>query len=422
MRMTNITLAQLQKVSKGKLTSAMLPAINRYADENEIDSPLLMAHFLCHMKAETEFNHVSESLNYTPQRLIDIFGTRRISRAQANELGRKAGEKSVPLERQKKIANIVYGGVWGKKNLGNTEPDDGWDFRGGGAYQLTGRANYKRFGDLVGIDLESNPELARDPETSVKIAAIYFKQRMRKFALKDDLTGATRALNGGLNGFDHRMSALQAFKKVLGVNNQKYGLLQMDNLDEEPTEDAPEETVAEDFDEPITDKHVISLAQTYLKNLNYAEVGDPDGEFGEFTKTAVLSYRETKGLPLVSQIDFRLMGTLATDTEPRKIDPKRANATAAEVRAKVPEVASAWKTKITAFFSAAGAAAWGLVEGVLGKFEEAKEYVAPVKDLLSDVPGWAWAVAAFCIAVVLYRMAAQSERAGIEAVQTGARR
>jgi predicted chitinase len=40
------------------------------------------------------------------------------------------------------IANIIYGGEWGRKNLGNTQPGDGWRFRGGGLPQITGRANY----------------------------------------------------------------------------------------------------------------------------------------------------------------------------------------------------------------------------------------------------------------------------------------
>ena len=40
--------------------------------------------------------------------------------------------------------NFIYGGEWGKRNLGNIDPDDGFRFRGGGLIQLTGRANYGR--------------------------------------------------------------------------------------------------------------------------------------------------------------------------------------------------------------------------------------------------------------------------------------
>src|SRR5690606_23990493 len=61
-----------------------------------------------------------ESLNYSASSLIKNFSRARISAADANRLGRKAGEKSLSLDRQKQIANLIYGGEWGRKNLGNT--------------------------------------------------------------------------------------------------------------------------------------------------------------------------------------------------------------------------------------------------------------------------------------------------------------
>ena len=51
------------------------------------------------------------------------------------------------------------------KNLGNTpEADgDGQKFKGRGYVQLTGLANYAKFGKLLGVNLVGNPELACDP-------------------------------------------------------------------------------------------------------------------------------------------------------------------------------------------------------------------------------------------------------------------
>lgn len=48
----------------------------------------------------------------------------------------------------------------GRKTLGNNKKGDGYKFRGRGFVQITGRANYEKFSDLLGIDLTVNPELA----------------------------------------------------------------------------------------------------------------------------------------------------------------------------------------------------------------------------------------------------------------------
>lgn len=58
------------------------------------------------------------------------------------------------------------------KALGNTQPGDGVRFCGRGYVQLTGRRNYALAGEKLGVDLVSNPELARDPEIAAKVMFI----------------------------------------------------------------------------------------------------------------------------------------------------------------------------------------------------------------------------------------------------------
>lgn len=102
---------------------------------------------------------VRENLNYSASGLLKAFGRHRISAADARRYGRSGSRKADQVA----IANCIYGGEWGRKYLGNTEPGDGWRYRGGGLPQLTGRANYRKYG------LEDDPDKITDLRTSVRV-------------------------------------------------------------------------------------------------------------------------------------------------------------------------------------------------------------------------------------------------------------
>src|SRR5204862_773156 len=97
-----------------------------------------------------------------------------------------------------------YGpGTTAGQQLGNTQPGDGARYHGRSFLQLTGRANYRRYGQKLGVDLEGNPELALDPDISARILATYFLDRgIPAKAAAGDWQGVRRAVNGGLNGYD----------------------------------------------------------------------------------------------------------------------------------------------------------------------------------------------------------------------------
>lgn len=108
----------------------------------------------------------------------------------------------------------------GRLDLGNIVKGDGRRFKGRGIFQLTGRANYARFGDLLGIDLVKKPALAADPLVSLRTAALYWSDRkLSPFADKDQLQPITRRINGGLNGLADRRIYLIRAKGVFGVTS-----------------------------------------------------------------------------------------------------------------------------------------------------------------------------------------------------------
>ena len=106
----------------------------------------------------------------------------------------------------------------GRADLGNTRPGDGPRFKGRGLIQLTGRANYRRIGGLLGLPLEDEPELAAEPLISLRIACAYWTMRaINDPADADDLETVTRRVNGGLNGLEDRRRYLRRAKAALAA-------------------------------------------------------------------------------------------------------------------------------------------------------------------------------------------------------------
>ena len=76
-------------------------------------------------------------------------------------------------------------------------PGEGYTYRGRGYIQLTGKDNYQKYSDKLGIDLVNNPDWAARPETASRIAAQYWTDHnFNDLADKGDINGITRGING----------------------------------------------------------------------------------------------------------------------------------------------------------------------------------------------------------------------------------
>jgi putative chitinase len=108
-----------------------------------------------------------------------------------------------------------------RRDLGNTQPGDGRRFKGRGLMQLTGRANYAKYGQAIGQDLVTNEhwkQVADDPNLAVDVACWYWETRnLNQYADQDDITTITRRINGGLNGLEDRQRLLTRAKFFLGL-------------------------------------------------------------------------------------------------------------------------------------------------------------------------------------------------------------
>jgi predicted chitinase len=107
----------------------------------------------------------------------------------------------------------------GRKDLGNTQPGDGVRYKGRGFIQLTGRANYRAAGKDLGVDIESNPDLAEQPELAARLAVWFWTLRnINAKADVGDFVGVTRLVNGGTRGLEGRTALYESAKAVLSAS------------------------------------------------------------------------------------------------------------------------------------------------------------------------------------------------------------
>lgn len=157
-----------------------------------------VASFLANINVESAgLTQLTENLNYSTDALVKLFGRHRISVEDAQRYGRNA---SHPADQQA-LANVLYGGPWGAKNLGNTLPGDGWNCRGYGPKQITGRANQQAFADAIGMTLEEAQAFMRTPEGGMMAAGWFWKSHgLDRQAATPGVEDDRRAINGGVMG------------------------------------------------------------------------------------------------------------------------------------------------------------------------------------------------------------------------------
>jgi predicted chitinase len=163
-----------------------------------ITDPKERAMMLAQIDHESGFRARSENLNYSSvDRIRSVFGKNKGISGMSDE------EVAKLVNNPEALANVVYADKnrSSKSKMGNTEEGDGYKYRGRGMIQLTGKANYEKYGKLLGIDLVNNPDLANDPAIAAQLATAYWKENnLGKAAREGDVTAVTQKINGGQNG------------------------------------------------------------------------------------------------------------------------------------------------------------------------------------------------------------------------------
>ena len=171
-------------------------------EKYQINTPKRQACFIGQCMHESGgFKFLKENLNYSAKALMATWPSRFPDMDMAEKYERQP----------EKIANKVYSG-----RMGNTEDGDGAKYIGRGLIQLTGKDNYRAFGEAIGEDLVSTPQLVEEPRYAALSAGWFWNKRGLN-ALADimDITTMTVRINGGRIGIDDRIAKINKAIDIL---------------------------------------------------------------------------------------------------------------------------------------------------------------------------------------------------------------
>ena len=195
-----MTAEQLQALG---IDQKWLEPLEKTFAKYEINTPQRQAAFIGQCAHESNnFKTLEENLNYSPERLMAVWPSRFPDMVTATKYAHNP----------QALANKVYAG-----KLGNSRENDGWNFHGRGLIQLTGRENYERCGNSLGVDFASQPNLLALPNYACLSAGWFWsKKGLNDLADIKDYDTMTKRINGGLNGLDDRKAKIAKALSVLG--------------------------------------------------------------------------------------------------------------------------------------------------------------------------------------------------------------
>ena len=170
----------------------------------EIDNEKRIAAFLAQTSHESmNYTRVIENLNYRWTSLRSVFP----KYFPNDSLAKKYAHD------QRAIANRVYANRMGN---GPESSGDGWRYRGRGLIQLTGKYNYKKFGDSLGISLSEVPDFLETFDGAVISACWYWENKdLNYYADNDDIKSITKLINGGYIGLEDRIRKYSNILEIL---------------------------------------------------------------------------------------------------------------------------------------------------------------------------------------------------------------
>lgn len=330
--------------------------------------------FLAQFAPETgNLTLIRESGAFSETGILKTFGVGKHS----------AGVTPIEAKRLARNGPALFERVYGLGNprkaheLGNTQPGDGWRFRGCGLLQITGRWAHERYAAKIGCALD---DLAT-PINGLHAALLEWEEKgCNTYADRDDCISIRKLINAGslkvpserLNGVPEVRAALADARKIW--------------IDTAPT------LVADPLICKLGDRgQRVTDLQNRLSAAGFP-CGPADGHYGALTERAVAAFQVAHGVKGTGIADASLWATLEAA---KPVTVVRADVTASDLKAAGSETISitqrAKKTLGSIFGINAALAAddqlgLGLVDAAVSKGEQVKGLMSRSTDLVGGMP------------------------------------
>lgn len=330
--------------------------------------------FLTQAKPETGgLTIIWESGAYTAAGILRVFGQGRHSAGvTADEARRLAGNGPALFDRVYGLGNPRKA-----RELGNTQPGDGWKFRGLSLLQITGRAAHERYAAKVGCTVEQLAESIN----GIHAALIEWDEKgCNAYADRDDAISIRKLINGG--------NINVSVARLNGVPEVREALADAKRIWPDGTAVASADPLScrlGDRGQRVTD------LQNRLTAAGYP-CGPIDGHFGRLTERAVAAFQVAHGVAGTGIADASLWATLEAA---KPIAVARADVTAADLKASGSETVSITaraKKVFSALFGINAAIAaddqtgLGFADAVIAQGEKVKGIATRSTELVGSVP------------------------------------
>jgi putative chitinase len=170
----------------------------------DINTPERVAAFIAQCAHESGgFRRLKENLNYKWESLRRVFPKYFPTDDVAQEYAHKPEQ----------IANRIYGSRMGN---GDESSGDGFRYCGRGLIQLTGKNNYTKFAESIGMAVEEVPTLLETYDGAVKSACWFWSSNnLNQWADAGDILTMTKRINGGTIGLEDRIKHYNHAMEVL---------------------------------------------------------------------------------------------------------------------------------------------------------------------------------------------------------------